>query len=141
MDERKHKIYFAVGIDENRDMFYKFGQTITSIHQRFLGYRYKTRRTLHLLFYYELAIPRNPDDRWSQADTAEHLLRETMLELFQERFLLCGERFYINYEWLQSKEEEDMELIFSKVERESIIKNYEEKLRKSNIIFTKGEVW
>lgn len=141
MDERKHKIYFAVGIDENRDMFYKFGQTITTIHKRFLGYRYKTKRTLHLLFFYELEVPKNQDDRWEQANIAEHLLRETILELFQDRFSLCGERFYIDYDWLQTKEEEDRELIFSKAERKTIIKNYEQKLRDHNINFTKGEVW
>ena len=139
MDDRKHKIYFAIGIDEDRNLFYKYGQTIETLDQRFNKYFSKTKRMLYPLFCYELQIPEDPEDRWAQADIAENALAKVLRFSLGYGFTLIGERFYPNRN--SSKKGKDNGLRIDAVHRFAITRLLEEKLQENNIKFTKGEVW
>ena len=139
MDDRKHKIYFAMGVDGTKGLFYKYGQTVTSIDQRFDTYEYQTGRVLYLMFYHELEIPEDYENRWAQADLAEKILENILVIFFGEDFSQCGERFYPKKSYLEKRGWRALRL--RKTERELIASFFDEELTENNIKFTKGEVW
>lgn len=138
MDNRKHKIYFAMGIDKERRLFYKYGQTIAEVEKRFDQYYNTTERTLFLLSYYELEIPEDPEDRWAQADIAENALARALRQVLIG-FTRIGERFYPSEDAICRSADNHIRL--TDWQKDLIKEIFENALRKNNIKFKKGEVW
>lgn len=92
MDNRKHKIYFLLWEQTEPKNFLQVRTNSNIGRSKLITYECQTGRVLYLMFYRELEIPEDYENRWAQADAAEDF-RKYLDGIFWKDFYQCGEQF------------------------------------------------